>query len=104
MKDNKNISLDEIGNKLPFSVPENFFEDFSNQIDAQTQIKPVPIIRLLRPWIYMVAMFIAVFFVGRLAYSSFQNKETVLAENYDMYILSQIDENEIVEYYLANEE
>lgn len=104
MKENKNISLDQVGNKLPFSVPENYFEDFANQIDAQTQIKQVPIIRLIRPWLYMVAMFVGVFMIGRFAYSSFQNKEILLTENYDMYVLSQIDENELVEYYLANEE
>lgn len=102
MKNNKNLKLDDIGNKLPFSVPENYFEDFAQQINEQTQIKTVPVIRLIRPWIYMVAMFVAVVFIGRLAYGTFQKKEVLLTENYDMYILSQIDENEIVDYYLTN--
>ena len=106
MKNKNNISLEDIGNKLPFSVPDNYFEEFANQIDGQVQIKPVPIIRLLKPWMYMAAMFLALFFIGQIAYNSYENKESDLAlvENYDLYVLSQIDENEIVEYYLANEE
>ncbi len=34
MKKEKNI-LKKIGNDLPFSVPENYFEQFANEIDRQ---------------------------------------------------------------------
>ena len=35
MMEKKNISLDKIDKKLPFSVPENYFEDFAARMELQ---------------------------------------------------------------------
>ena len=103
MKDRKHISLDDIGNKLPFTVPENYFEQFAAQIDGQISVKPVPVINLLRPWIYMVAMFIGLFLMGKVSLSVYQNNKIMNAENYEMYVMSQVDEDEMIYYYLTEE-
>jgi hypothetical protein len=103
MKDRKHISLDDIGNKLPFTVPENYFEQFAAQIDGQISVKPVPVINLLRPWIYMAAMFIGLFLMGKVSLSVYQNNKIVNAENYEMYVMSQVDEDEMIYYYLTEE-
>jgi len=103
MKDRKHISLDDIGNKLPFTVPENYFEQFAAQIDGQISVKPVPVINLLRPWIYMAAMFVGLFLIGKVSLSVYQNKKIVNAENYETYVMSQVDEDEMIYYYLTEE-
>ena len=63
MKKNNNIKLDNIGNQLPFSVPENYFEDFAAKFEAEHIVVSVPVKRLLKPWMYMAAMFLGVFFI-----------------------------------------
>lgn len=103
MKDRKHISLDDIGNKLPFTVPENYFKQFTAQIDGQISVKPVPVINLLRPWIYMAAMFVGLFLMGKVSLSVYQNNKIVNAENYEMYVMSQVDEDEMIYYYLTEE-
>lgn len=41
MKTEKNI-LDKIGNKNPYKVPENYFEDFANNMDKLLDTMPLP--------------------------------------------------------------
>lgn len=104
MEKRKHISFEKADNKLPFTVPENYFEDFALQMDAQLTVKPVSVIKLLRPWMYFAAMFLGVLFLSRIGYNVYQDKNnTLLAENYDLYILSQVDEAEIIDYYLTEE-
>lgn len=103
MKDRKHISLDDIGNKLPFTVPENYFEQFAAQIDGQISVKPVRVINLFRPWIYMTAMFVGLFLMGKVSLSVYQSNKIANAENYEMYVMSQVDEDEMIYYYLTEE-
>lgn len=98
MKKGENISFDNIGAKLPFTVPENYFEQFANQFDDQIAVKPVPILKLMRPWLYFAAMFIGIFFMSKIGYTVYQNNKTTNAENYDLYVISQVNDAEIFDY------
>lgn len=100
MKNNKNILIDKIGKELPFTVPENYFSQFALQIDKQISYKHAGNHRMLRNWMLMVAMFVGVLIVGRVFYSVYQNNLTKNNENYETYVLSQVDETSIVDYYV----
>ena len=46
--------------------------------------KPVPVFKLLRPWLYVAAMFLGVLFLSRVGYNIYQEKnDNLMAENYD---------------------
>ena len=98
MKTNKNISFEEIDKELPFSVPENYFNDFAAQIDKQTGYKK-PFIRFVRPWMYAAAMFIGIVVVGEVFYSS-NRQRNLTADNYETYVMAQVDESSVVDYYV----
>lgn len=100
MKKNKHITLEDIGNELPFSVPENYFDQFASQLEEQIDFKPVSIQRLLKPWMYMAAMFLGVLIMGQLFYTVYQNNTLKNADNYESYILSQVDETTLMDYYV----
>jgi hypothetical protein len=104
MEKRKHILFEDAGKKLPFTVPENYFEDFAMQMDGQIMAKPVPVFKLLRPWLYVAAMFLGVLVLSRVGYNIYQEKnDNLMAENYDLYIMSQVDETEIIDYYLTEE-
>jgi hypothetical protein len=98
----KNSILNEIGNRNPFSVPENYFENFANQFEAQIALKPVLPFKLLRPWMYMAAMFLGVFFMSRIVYTVYTNNKIADAENYELYVMSQVNDVENLEYFDAD--
>jgi len=100
MKDNKHISLDEIGKELPFCVPDNYFNQFAIQIDEQIGYKSVTTKKFLKPWMYMAAMFVGVLLMGQVFYTVYQNNTTKNAENYELYVLSQVDETSLMDYYV----
>ncbi len=99
MKNKRNISLEEIGKGLPFSVPENYFDQFAIQIDRQIGSANT-YRKILKPWMYMAAMFVGIFIVGGFFYSSNQQNTIKNSENYDTYILSQVDETAVMDYYI----
>jgi len=99
MKNKRNISLEEIGKGLPFSVPENYFDQFAIQIDRQIGYAN-SYRKILKPWMYMAAMFVGIFIVGGVFYSSNQVKTAKNSENYESYILSQVDETSVMDYYV----
>jgi hypothetical protein len=59
----KGNSLEEIGNKNPFKVPENYFEGLSDRIMSQLpervdeSPRKISLWTRVQPWIYMAAMF-----------------------------------------------
>jgi hypothetical protein len=108
MKKEKNI-LKKIGNDLPFGVPENYFEQFANEIDRQigyakemevpkSQKRSFAVIS--KSWLYMAAMFVGIFLLGNVFYLVFKNSERQKQENYEMYLLSQVDEPTMMYYYM----
>ncbi len=104
MKTKKNISLVEIGQDLPFSVPENYFEQFALQIDQQIGYKQRVAHKFIRPWMYAAAMVVVIMILGPVFYSVYQNKTAVSNENYESYVLSQVDETVMMDYYMDNSE
>ncbi len=95
----KNRNLNEIGNRIPFSVPENYFQDFANQFDAQISVKPVAPLKLLRPWMYMAAMFLGVFFMSRIIYTVYNDNKIAATENYELYVMTQVNDVENLQYF-----
>lgn len=102
MKNNKNISLEEIGNELPFCVPEDYFNQFALQIENQIGYKKINTPRFLKHWMYMAAMFVGIFVMGGIFYSVNQRSVARNSENYESYVLSQVDERVVMDYYVNN--
>ena len=100
MKNNKNILIEEISKELPFSVPENYFDQFALQIDEQIGFKRTIVRKVLKPWMYMAAMFICILIMGEVFYTVNKNNSTRNAENYESYVLSQVDENSLADFYV----
>lgn len=95
----KKYNLSDVSNRKPFSVPDNYFEDFANQFESQITLKPVATIKLVRPWMYMAAMFLGVFALSRIAFTYYAESKTAQAENYELYVLSQLNNVETIGYY-----
>ncbi len=95
-----NITLDEIGKEIPFGVPDNYFDQFASQMDQQIGVKHLPVSRLLRPWMYMAAMFLGIMFLGQVLFNLYQNTKAQNAENYELYVLSQVDETSLMDCYV----
>ena len=100
MTNRNNILLEKIGKRLPFSVPENYFNQFALQIEEQIGYKQVANRKILRSWMYMAAMFVGILIMGQIFYTVHQNNLTRNAENYESYVLSQVDETSLVDYYV----
>jgi hypothetical protein len=100
MKNNKNILIEEISKELPFSVPENYFEQFALQMEEQVGFKKSIIRKVFRPWMYIAAMFIGIMIMGQIFYTVNKNNATRNAENYETYVLSQVDENSLADVYI----
>jgi len=100
MKQKNNISLEEVGNRIPFSVPDNYFEDFALQIENQTATAGVSVFKIMKPWLYMAAMFAGIFVIGNVFYSVHQKNIAKNAENYELYMVSQVDESLVYDNYI----
>ena len=103
MKNNEHISLNEIGNKIPFTVPENYFEQFALNIESQTGEVAKPVFKqILKSWMYMAAAFIGVLLFARVAFSIYNTSQDKINENYEIYVMSQLDESVVYDYYTTN--
>jgi hypothetical protein len=100
MKKKNNITLEEIGKELPFAVPENYFNEFAQNFEAQVIVNKVSVHKLFRPWMYMAAMFVGILILGNIFYSVYQNNIKSKEDKYESYVLSQVDESSIVDYYV----
>jgi hypothetical protein len=94
-----NKILKETGNRNPFTVPENYFENFAADIDAKIASDKLTAKRLLKPWFYMAAMFVGLFIMGHAFYAVYQNSRKMDADLYEMYVMSQIDQTVVLDYY-----
>ncbi len=71
METNK-ITLENIDKKVPFKVPENYFSQFNESLMAKLPVKETPQVRRItmweksKPWLYMAAMFLGLFFTIQL--------------------------------------
>lgn len=101
MKKEEHILLDKIGKDLPFTIPENYFENFTVQIESQVSKKAIPI-RSNTTWrlrLYVAAIFIGLLLIGGTLYNVYQNKIDN-TEKIEQYILSQIDDATLLDFYL----
>ena len=74
---NKRIhSLEEIGNKNPFKVPEGYFESLSGRVLSQLpervneSPRKISLWARVQPWMYMAAMFCGIALILNLVYHS----------------------------------
>lgn len=103
MEPTKRYSLEETGNRIPFEVPDNYFEEFSARIEAMTATQRVPLKRMIKPWIYMAAMFTGLLLAGNIVFQLHQSKSIQRdSEAYEVYLMSQLDESVYYDYYLSS--
>jgi hypothetical protein len=104
MKNKKHISLNEIGKELPFSVPENYFEDFAASIEAKIMGESKPMRKVMSGWMYMAAMVVGIVIMGQVFFSIYQNYTIKGEDNYELYVLSQVNETYLIDYYVDDSE
>ena len=104
MEEKDYLEIQKTGNRRPFVLPENYFDDFAGRMDAVISENPQETKQLrIRPWIYgAVASLIGILFLGQIYLTNDKNKE-LSCETCDTYVLSQVNENSIVDYYLMAE-
>lgn len=100
MKEIKFIPLDEMDKKLPFSVPENYFNNFSAEMGSIIAMKNKASVRKLRPWMYAVAASVIGIVTLTQVYFSSVKQTANKVENYESYVLSQVDEDTMIDYYI----
>lgn len=103
MKEEKTpLKLTNIPREIPFTVPEEYFEQFALNIDKQIAQKRS--VRSLQPWMYAAAIFVGVVAIGVMSYiwyTNHQESTSLMAEDYyDSLISADISEDLLVEYIL----
>jgi len=100
MKSTEKFMFEEAGKELPFKVPENYFEQFAAQIDRQTGFAAGRN-RILRPWMYAAAaVLVGIAIITPVMYNRTQANLVQSNENYESYVLSQVDETVMMDYYV----
>ena len=78
----KKITLENIDKKVPFKVPENYFSQFNESLMAKLPAKQTPQVRRIslweksKPWVYMAAMFLGLFFTIQLITKDAKSPQT----------------------------
>lgn len=102
MKTNDNIQLDQLDKKLPFALPENYFEQFAANLPNQlnkTEAKRVPFYKHYKNYIYAAAIFLLLMAVAFPIYQKIQrNADILVAEDYKTYVAAEMDEDELIDY------
>lgn len=106
----KKQTLADIDKKNPFKVPENYFVQFNESIMAKlpekeiTQVRKVTLWEKSKPWVYMAAMFLGLFFTVRLltintdTTSSLDNPTAISISEHDYWSDVEISEDEFFDY------
>lgn len=102
MKKDNNIEINKIGNEHPFTLPEGYFSDFSAKMDKLVMEEQPQERARLHPWMYGVAAsLIGVVLLGQV-YMTHRSNGKLADDIYDTYILSQVNEAAIIDYYLTS--
>ena len=108
MKREEDILFEKFGNKLPYTVPENYFDNFVAQWSKEQAVAVPRVVQMrhvARTWLYMAAMFVGVFFMGHFIYNSYNSHNSGiqdnLADNYELYMYSQITDTDVIDYCLT---
>lgn len=104
MKERKHISLADVKRDNPFTVPENYFGQFAAGIDGQIAVRRTPIFSLPKRWLYVAASVACLLAISRAGYITYQNDKAMNTENYELYVMSQVDETEVIDYYLSEQD
>ncbi|MGC3977009.1 MAG: hypothetical protein QM751_01480 [Paludibacteraceae bacterium] len=92
-----------INNKLPFKTPDHYFENFALQMDKKTAPPQTINFRRRKSWFYAAAVIAAVTVLGGARYYTTQKEDQKrYADNYESYVLSQVDESSMIDYYINN--
>jgi len=95
-------SLDKISKEVPFTLPNDYFEQFASNIDKQ--IAPKHRVHKLHQWLYAAAMFGGVITIGLVSYTLYTNNKTqaplITEDYYDSLINAGVSEDLLVEYIL----
>ena len=102
----KKQTLADIGIKVPFTVPENYFSQVNKIILANLPEKEIPATQTVsmweraKPWAYMAAMFLGLFFTVKVLITNTSSEENywsdvkISEEEFFDYIEAQfVDEN-----------
>jgi hypothetical protein len=99
METKNTYKFDEMEPKLPFTVPENYFEDFAARMEEQLTPRSVTVKRMMKPWLYMAAMFVGLLVIGNILLQVHRTNTLEQDEQYEAYVLSQLDQSLYYEYY-----
>lgn len=107
MIENSEKILQKIGNRTPFCVPEGYFEHFADgflPLIATQKRQPTKIFAM-RKWFATAAAVALLLSVGFMSYRFYENKQIAEnQDNYETYLMSQIDDNNLMEFYFASYE
>jgi hypothetical protein len=102
--ENKKIKLEDIGTRKPFAVPENYFADFDARLETKLELQPdaqnIKAYKIIKPWMYMAAMFTGILLMASVVMNVYNKNLSAKNENYELYMLSQLDDDVIYEYYI----
>ncbi len=98
------IKLEDLVKRKPYTIPENYFDDFGArlliQLELQPEVQPVKSNKIIRPWMYMAAMFTGILLMVSVVTSYFNRKLIAKNESYELYMLSQIKDDVMYEFYI----
>lgn len=106
----KKQALADISKEVPFKVPENYFLQLNESIMAKLPEKEAPVIRKVtmwektKPWIYLAAMFLGLFFIIKVlttntqTNSSEKNTASTSISQQDYWSDVKISEEEFFNY------
>lgn len=79
--------LQKIGKKNPFTVPENYFENFTQELmdklpakEAVLQTEAPTLWQRVKPWLYMAAMFFGIMLSVRIFVGNPQQEEFPISQ------------------------
>ncbi len=106
--------LEEIEKRNPFTVPENYFANFNQEIMNRLPEKEIVIPKKVtmwdkaKPWVYMAAMFMGIFFTIQFLTKNINNQQPTAQQNAvsiqssqftdDYWSTVQISEEEFYQY------
>ena len=106
----KKQALADISKEVPFKVPENYFLQLNESIMAKLPEKEAPVIRKVtmwektKPWVYLAAMFLGLFFIIKVlttntqTNSSEKNTASTSISQQDYWSDVKISEEEFFNY------
>ncbi|MCL1943900.1 MAG: hypothetical protein FWF54_10190 [Candidatus Azobacteroides sp.] len=114
MKTDKITSLEQVGNKNPFTVPEGYFENLTACVMASLPENPAKPIKIglrkkILPWVYMAAMICGIAVGIRLyvqygtheikGFSTAQNQSETIPLSDEDILISAVNDYDLYEYF-----